>query len=62
MASMPEQFAGVREIIKEQNKVARPNLTDEEKELIGGQPHRYQVKKHIPLKNEKRIYYIAIHR
>ncbi|MEK4893891.1 YolD-like family protein [Bacillus sp. FSL M7-0996] len=33
-ASMPEQFAGIREIIKAQNKVTRPNLTDEEKELI----------------------------
>ncbi|AJI09053.1 YolD-like family protein [Bacillus cereus] len=34
-AAMPEQFAGIREIIKEQNKVTRPILTDEEKELIG---------------------------
>ncbi|PFZ21581.1 YolD-like family protein [Bacillus wiedmannii] len=33
-AAMPEQFAGIREIIKEQNKVTRPTLTDEEKELI----------------------------
>ncbi|MGS0534387.1 YolD-like family protein (plasmid) [Bacillus mycoides] len=33
-ASMPEQFAGIREIIKEKNKVTRPILTDEEKELI----------------------------
>lgn len=31
---MPEQFAGIREIIKEKNKVTRPILTDEEKELI----------------------------
>ncbi|PGZ69837.1 YolD-like family protein [Bacillus sp. AFS029637] len=34
-AAMPEQFAGIREIIKEKNKVTRPILTDEEKELIG---------------------------
>ncbi|MGH0613176.1 YolD-like family protein [Bacillus cereus] len=33
-ASMPEQFAGIREIIREKNKVTRPILTDEEKELI----------------------------
>lgn len=33
-ASMPEQFAGIREIIKEKNKVTRPILTDDEKELI----------------------------
>ncbi|MFE6139947.1 YolD-like family protein [Bacillus sp. NPDC057893] len=33
-ASMPEQFAGIREIIKEKNKATRPILTDEEKELI----------------------------
>ncbi|EOP94450.1 3-oxoacyl-ACP synthase [Bacillus thuringiensis serovar pirenaica] len=33
-AAMPEQFAGIREIIKEKNKVTRPILTDEEKELI----------------------------
>lgn len=33
-AAMPEQFAGIREIIKEQNTVTRPNLTPEEKELI----------------------------
>ncbi|MFJ1106747.1 YolD-like family protein [Bacillus albus] len=33
-AAMPEQFAGIREIIKEQNKVTRPTLTDEERELI----------------------------
>lgn len=31
---MPEQFAGIREIIKEKNKVTRPILTDEERELI----------------------------
>lgn len=33
-AAMPEQFAGIREIIKEKNKVTRPILTDDEKELI----------------------------
>ncbi|PFZ08086.1 3-oxoacyl-ACP synthase [Bacillus pseudomycoides] len=33
-ASIPEQFAGIREIIKEKNKVTRPTLTTEEKELI----------------------------
>ncbi|WP_433775165.1 YolD-like family protein [Bacillus wiedmannii] len=33
-AAMPEQFAGIREIIKEKNKVTRPILTAEEKELI----------------------------
>lgn len=33
-AAIPEQFAGIREIIKEKNKVSRPILTDEEKELI----------------------------
>ncbi|MGN4506451.1 YolD-like family protein [Bacillus cereus group sp. MYBK58-1] len=33
-AAIPEQFAGIREIIKEKNKVTRPILTDEEKELI----------------------------
>lgn len=33
-AAMPEQFAGIREIIKEKNKVTRPILTSEEKELI----------------------------
>ncbi|PFE90871.1 3-oxoacyl-ACP synthase [Bacillus thuringiensis] len=32
--AMPEQFAGIREIIKEKNKVTRPILTDDEKELI----------------------------
>ncbi|MFH7834782.1 YolD-like family protein [Bacillus luti] len=31
---MPEQFAGIREIIKAKNKVTRPTLTDEERELI----------------------------
>ncbi|EJR27435.1 YolD-like family protein [Bacillus cereus] len=31
--AMPEQFAGIREIIKEKNKVTRPILTAEEKEL-----------------------------
>ena len=33
-AAMLEQFAGIREIIKEKNKVTRPILTVEEKELI----------------------------
>lgn len=33
-AAMPEQFAGIHEIIKEKNKVTRPILTDDEKELI----------------------------
>ncbi|HFU7073084.1 YolD-like family protein [Bacillus cereus] len=33
-AAMPEQFAGIREIIKEKNKIARPILTSKEKELI----------------------------
>ncbi|MGH1280606.1 YolD-like family protein [Bacillus basilensis] len=33
-AAMPEQFADIREIIKEKNKVTRPILTVEEKELI----------------------------
>ncbi|MFD6510282.1 YolD-like family protein [Bacillus sp. NPDC060175] len=32
-AAIPEQFAGIREIIKEKNKVNRPLLTAEEKEL-----------------------------
>ncbi|PES23494.1 3-oxoacyl-ACP synthase, partial [Bacillus thuringiensis] len=32
--AMPEQFVGIREMIKEKNKVARPILTSEEKELI----------------------------
>ncbi|PFN19039.1 YolD-like family protein [Bacillus cereus] len=34
IAAMPEQFAGIREIIKEKNKVTRPILTAEEEELI----------------------------
>ncbi|PES67295.1 3-oxoacyl-ACP synthase [Bacillus cereus] len=33
-AAMPEQFAGIREIIKEKNKVIRPILAAEERELI----------------------------
>ncbi|MBG0964326.1 YolD-like family protein [Bacillus sp. SRB1LM] len=33
-AAMPEQFAGIREFIKEKNKVTRPILTDDEKEFI----------------------------
>ncbi|PGX96422.1 YolD-like family protein [Bacillus thuringiensis] len=33
-AAMPEQFAGISEIIKEKNKVTRPILTNDEKELI----------------------------
>jgi len=33
-SAMPEQFAGIREIIKEKNKVTRPILTDDEKELV----------------------------
>ncbi|MCU4943031.1 YolD-like protein [Bacillus thuringiensis] len=33
-AAIPEQFAGIREIIKEKNKVTRPILTDEEKVQI----------------------------
>lgn len=33
-AAMSEQFDGIREIIKEKNKVTRPILTDDEKELI----------------------------
>ena len=33
-AAMPEQFVGIHEMIKEKNKVARPILTSEEKELI----------------------------
>ncbi|MCU4897781.1 YolD-like family protein [Bacillus cereus] len=33
-AAIPEQFAGIREIIKEKNKITRPILTAEEKELI----------------------------
>ncbi|PHC82961.1 3-oxoacyl-ACP synthase [Bacillus wiedmannii] len=31
---MPEQFPGIREIIKGKNRVTRPILTTEEKELI----------------------------
>lgn len=31
---MPEQFAGIREIIKEKTKVERPTLTQDEQELI----------------------------
>ena len=33
-AAMPEHFVGIREMVKEKNKVARPILTSEEKELI----------------------------
>ncbi|MGW5982752.1 YolD-like family protein [Bacillus mycoides] len=33
-AALTAQFDGIREIIKEKNKVTRPILTDEEKELI----------------------------
>ncbi|MFD6509942.1 YolD-like family protein [Bacillus sp. NPDC060175] len=33
-AALSEQFEGIREIIQEKNKVTRPILTDEEKELI----------------------------
>lgn len=33
-AAIPEQFAGISEIIKEKNKVTRPILTDDEKELV----------------------------
>ncbi|MGE1059742.1 YolD-like family protein [Bacillus sp. GMa5/1] len=33
-AALTTQFDGIREIIKEKNKVTRPILTDEEKELI----------------------------
>ncbi|ETT81790.1 YolD-like family protein [Bacillus mycoides] len=33
-AALSEQFEGIQEIIKEKNKVTRPILTDEEKELI----------------------------
>ncbi|AXK21505.1 YolD-like family protein [Bacillus sp. COPE52] len=33
-AAMPEQFAGIREIIKEKTKVERPTLTHDEQELI----------------------------
>ncbi|PFM11712.1 3-oxoacyl-ACP synthase [Bacillus cereus] len=33
-AAMPEQFAGIREIIKEKTKVERPTLTQDKQELI----------------------------
>ncbi|HFJ9245181.1 3-oxoacyl-ACP synthase, partial [Bacillus cereus] len=33
-AAMPEQFAGIREIIKEKTKVERPTLTQDEQERI----------------------------
>ncbi len=33
-ATMPEQFAGIREIIKDKTKVERPTLTQDEQELI----------------------------
>ncbi|MEK4899756.1 MULTISPECIES: YolD-like family protein, partial [unclassified Bacillus (in: firmicutes)] len=33
-AAMPEQFAGIREIIKDKTKVERPTLTQDEQELI----------------------------
>ncbi|EOO11938.1 YolD-like family protein [Bacillus cereus] len=33
-AALTEQFDGIREIIKEKNKITRPILTAEEKELI----------------------------
>ncbi|PDZ04511.1 3-oxoacyl-ACP synthase [Bacillus cereus] len=33
-AALTSQFDGIREMIKEQNKVTRPILTTEEKELI----------------------------
>ncbi|WP_340031357.1 YolD-like family protein [Bacillus tropicus] len=33
-ASMPEQFAGIRDIIKEQTKVARPIVTQDAQERI----------------------------
>lgn len=33
-AAMPEQFAGIREIVKEKTKVERPTLTQDEQELI----------------------------
>ncbi|HFJ9344451.1 TPA: YolD-like family protein, partial [Bacillus mobilis] len=32
--AMPEQFAGIREIIKEKTKVERPTLTQDEQERI----------------------------
>ncbi|GAB6685718.1 YolD-like family protein [Bacillus cereus] len=31
---MPEQFAGIREIVKEKTKVERPTLTQDEQERI----------------------------
>ncbi|WP_144524441.1 YolD-like family protein [Bacillus thuringiensis] len=33
-AAMPEQFAGIREIIKDKTKVERPTLTQDEQERI----------------------------
>ncbi|MEB9862195.1 3-oxoacyl-ACP synthase [Bacillus cereus] len=33
-AAMPEQFAGICEIIKDKTKVERPTLTQDEQELI----------------------------
>ncbi|MBL2417092.1 YolD-like family protein, partial [Klebsiella pneumoniae] len=33
-AAMPEQFAGIREIIKDKAKAERPSLTQEEQERI----------------------------
>ncbi|WP_163258441.1 YolD-like family protein [Bacillus paranthracis] len=33
-AAMPEQFAGIREIVKEKTKVERPTLTQDEQERI----------------------------
>ncbi|MGN4811152.1 YolD-like family protein [Bacillus cereus group sp. MYBK108-2] len=33
-AAIPEQFAGIHEIVKEKMKVERPILTQDEKELI----------------------------
>ncbi|WP_239498649.1 YolD-like family protein, partial [Bacillus wiedmannii] len=33
-AAMPEQFAGIREIIKDKTKVKRPTLTQDEQERI----------------------------
>lgn len=33
-AAMPEQFAGIREIIQDKTKVERPTLTQDEQELI----------------------------
>ncbi|MED0945416.1 YolD-like family protein [Bacillus mycoides] len=34
-ASMPEQFAGIREILGELNKVSKPFITQDTKERIG---------------------------